>query len=291
MPLNNSQSERGFSPGPALQAVVVLYRCAPEDSPALCGLQSALHADPAAAIRVLVYDNSPAGNPPAPTLPDNIVYLHDPANGGLLAAYTHALQQAQASGAEWLLLLDQDTQVTADFVQLQLQMVDELAARPTISACVPRLRSAGQLVSPHGPLGLRQDALPAAFTGEAPLGTTAFNSGAMLRRSALQAVGGFPPGYWLDFLDHALFARLARAGFRLWVLPIELDHAMTWEDPARSMSIERFENVLEAERRFHKEYGSWTGSLTFRARCARRAWRYRKWPDKRYAKACWRMAL
>ena len=232
MPLNNSQSERGFSPGPALQAVVVLYRCAPEDSPALCGLQSALHADPAAAIRVLVYDNSPAGNPPAPTLPDNIVYLHDPANGGLLAAYTHAQQQAQASGAEWLLLLDQDTQVTADFVQLQLQMVDELAARPTISACVPRLRSAGQLVSPHGPLGLRQDALPAAFTGEAPLGTTAFNSGAMLRRSALQAVGGFPPGYWLDFLDHALFARLARAGFRLWVLPIELDHAMTWEDPA-----------------------------------------------------------
>ncbi len=273
-----------------LQAVVVIYRCQPHESLALRGLLSAIHANPtfAASVRVLIYDNSPQA---ADVPPLQAEYVHDANNGGLLAAYTRALHQAESNGCDWLLLLDQDTQVTPEFLQMQLQMADALAARPDVAACVPKLRSEGRLVSPHGPLGLRQKPLADGFTGETPPGTTAFNSGAMIRRAALQAIGGFPAGYWLDFLDHATFARLARAGYRTWVLSAVLEHAMTWEDPAKHMSIERFENVLQAELRFHKEYGNAASQLAFRAKCLRRWWQYRSWSDTRYAEVCWRTVL
>jgi len=208
----------------------------------------------------------------------------------LLAAYRRALTEAQQNGASWLLLLDDDTQVTAEFIQTQLQMTDELAAKPNVAAVVPRLRSGGVVRSPHASVGWRQSPLPLDRDGPAPIGTTAFNSGAMLRRSAIEAVGGFPDGYPLDFLDHATFARLARAGFRVWVLPITLDHPMTWDDPSGAMGFERFAHVLAAEQRFHREYGGIEGALAFRLRCALRAWRYRKWEDKRFAEACSRMA-
>jgi GT2 family glycosyltransferase len=277
---------------PAIQAVVVLYRIAPEESAALRGLLAALarNSAAAAAMRVLLYDNSP--EPHAWTPPRGIVteYVHNPANGGLLAAYNHALTLAQHNGAPWLLLLDDDTHVTVEFVQQQLQMVDHLAARPDVGAVVPKLRSAGVVQSPHGPVGWRQAPLAVRRAGPAPVGATAFNSGAMLRRAAVEAVGGFPDGYPLDFLDHAMFARLARAGFRVWVLPATLDHPMTWENPERAMGFDRFARVLQAEQRFHREYGGLQGALIFRLRCARRAWRYRQWDDKRFAQACWRMA-
>ncbi len=278
---------------PTIQAVVVLYRTAPQDSVALCGLLAALQQDPeaAAAISVLVYDNSP--DAPAASqvaLPANVAFVHDPSNGGLLAAYNCALALAKSNGAGWLLLLDDDTQVTPEFVRSQLQF-SQSNPEATLAAAVPKLRSKDKVQSPHAPVGGRQQPLADSFTGEARLGTTAFNSGAMLRRSAVEAVGGFHSGYRIDFLDHAMFARLARAGYRVWVLPVTLDHAMTWEDPARQMGVDRFASVLEAEQRFHREYGSWTTMLAFRLRCLRRAWRYHGWPDKRYAAICQRKAF
>jgi GT2 family glycosyltransferase len=275
-----------------IQAVVVLYRRAPRDSAALQGLLAALRKDPDCGINLLVYDNSPESSEaqvtrPRPGAP---MYVHDPENGGLLAAYRKALAEAIRNRAEWLLLLDHDTEVTAEFVQAQLKTAAELKdAR--VGAVVPQLRSAGTVQSPHGVVGPQQEPLPENFSGLAPLGTTAFNSGAMLRVSAVAAVGGFPDGYRVDFLDHAMFARLARGGFRVLVLPCTMEHSMTWEDPAKEMSIERFAGVLEAEQRFHREYGDWRGGLAFRLRCLRRGWNYRGWTDKRYCWACLRAAV
>jgi len=282
-----------MSDTPLIQAVVVLYQVAPPDSAALAGLLNALAQDSAAgnAIRVLVYDNSPQRQ--AWQAPENVqaIYVHDRANGGLLAGYQRALVEARQNGAPWLLLLDDDTQVTPEFVQTQLQMSGELAAQPDIAAVVPRLRSGGVVRSPHGPVGWRQSALPLDRDGPAPVGATAFNSGAMLRRSAIEAVGGFPESYPLDFLDHAMFARLTNAGYRLWTLPITLDHVMSWDDPAKAIGIDRFGRVLEAEQRFHREYGGRPGILAFRLRCARRAWQYRRWQNPHYAELCRRFAL
>lgn len=281
-----------MSDTPLIQAVVVLYKVAPEDSAALAGLLGALAQDRATAnaVRLLVYDNSPQAQNWQPPANVHALYIHDIANGGLLAAYQRALIEAQQNGAPWLLLLDDDTQVTDDFMQMQLQMTSELAARPDIAAVVPRLRSGGIVRSPHGPVGWRQSPLPLHRDGPAPVGATAFNSGAMLRRSAIEAVGGFPGNYPLDYLDHAMFARLARAGYRLWVLPVTLDHPMTWDDPSGEMGYDRFARVLATEQRFHREYGGIEGAIAFRLRCALRAWRYRRWEDQRFAEICWRIA-
>ena len=45
-----------------------------------------------------------------------IHYVHDPSNGGLAPAYNFALEHAESEGREWLLLFDQDTSLTVDFL-------------------------------------------------------------------------------------------------------------------------------------------------------------------------------
>jgi len=42
-----------------------------------------------------------------------VAYVHDSTNGGLVPGYNQGIRLAKDNGADWLLLLDQDTVLTA----------------------------------------------------------------------------------------------------------------------------------------------------------------------------------
>ena len=56
-----------------------------------------------------------------------IHYVHDPSNGGLASAYNYALARAESEEREWLLLLDQDTSLTAEFISELVETSESLA--------------------------------------------------------------------------------------------------------------------------------------------------------------------
>ena len=67
--------------------------------------------------------------------------------------------------------------------------------------------------------------MPASFSGVPAREARAFNSAALLRSKALDAIGGFDPYFWLDHLDSWLHHQLHMHGWRMYVLDsVHLEH-------------------------------------------------------------------
>ena len=97
-------------------AVIVLYKRAPEQSQTILSLIQVFGRNPGLndSVRVLLWDNSPV---PASevSLPFRFELGHGGQNVGTSGAYNHAMELADSLSCPWLLLLDQDTQVSEEF--------------------------------------------------------------------------------------------------------------------------------------------------------------------------------
>jgi GT2 family glycosyltransferase len=246
-----------------IQVIVVVYRIPIAASPTYRTLRAAIGAHPALAetINLLVCDNSRTPQTP----PDDFLgrYLHDGTNPGLAARYNQALSQAVADGATWLLLLDQDTELTVAYLDELVTLSTTLAADANIAAIVPKLMEGPHVRSPHLPVfrGGSSAIQPVDPAAHGPFDglLRVFNSGALVRVAALQAIGGFPEAYWLDSLDHATFHRLQCRGGCIYIMEAQLEHEMSihrpdkHRDPANAA---RHRNQLAAENLFYREHGS-----------------------------------
>ena len=264
-------------PPKSILAVLVLYNTEPQASPAFLALTGALasQAELAASLSLLVADNSrephalPAGCPAE--------YLHDASNPGLARRYNHALDLAVERRTPWLLLLDQDTHLTHSYLEELLELSRTLMDEQPIVAVVPRLTVGDVIHSPHSP-SHRPHAprLDSESTGLVHGLVRAYNSGALLRVSALLAAGGFPLGYPLDYLDHATLHRLQTAGGRVYVMHACLQHDMSIYLPGRHTDPAhpaRHRSQLAAEVRFYREHGMLTERLRHRVDLLRQATR------------------
>lgn len=257
-----------------IQCVVVLYGNDLKESAAIrsladcCKQQSSL----AGRLSILIYDNSPATHPPRRSdWPfEAMEYRHDAQNGGLAAAYNYGLTAAQRRNIEWMLLLDQDTALSASFFSSLLREID---APPPQGVCafVPKLMQNGAMLSPQVVGKFRKRPVAASFSGTSPNPLTALNSGACLRVQAVSDVGGFPREYWLDYLDHIMFHRLQSAGGRLVVLNVAVEHRLSLQNLENEITPERYANLLAAEWAFIRETGSGGGPLVHRLRLMKRA--------------------
>jgi GT2 family glycosyltransferase len=246
----------------SILAIVVLYRMSPQQSPACAALVHAMQAGPAAAAMDLVIaDNSPQAQP-APPLAH---YLHDGRNPGLAERYNYALHLAQQAGATWLLVFDQDTTPTPGYFAELLHLAAALADDASIAIVVPKLTTQGRIMSPHLP-GYRRAGYVVGPSSTGVLGDwlAAFNSGAMLRVSALQGIGGFPASYPLDYLDHATMHRLQQAGGKMYVMQSAMEHDLSENRTHRPPNLDRLLGRLRAEERFFAEHSSWFTLLRHR---------------------------
>jgi GT2 family glycosyltransferase len=242
---------------PGVIAIVVLYKVPLAACSSYQTLLAAFESVPAAhnALEIVIADNSPEPQP----IPAGFVgqYISDGQNPGLARRYNQALAYARQSGAEWLLLLDQDTVLTPGYVAELIERTAEMQARPEVAIIVPKLEMAGRIISPHP-----QRFLPAANRPGRPMQgllaepAMAFNSGAALRVRALEAIGGFPETYWLDYLDHATMHKLRDAGGRMYVMDAVLQHELSELSQSTPMSPARLKNKLHAELRYYSEYGT-----------------------------------
>lgn len=281
------------STNPVVTAVLVLYRMQLHESRCYQSLVHSLRTSGRAGeVALFVYDNSPdAGVAPAEAaadgFPGTLHYRHDPANGGVAAAYNAGLAEARHSGSVWLLLLDQDTELTREYVDELLSATHTVPG--SVVAIVPRLLQNGLTHSPQNLPRLSHRPLGPSAAGLLPVQVTAFNSGAALRVAALDS---FPARYWLDFLDHAVFHGLQAAGGRIWLLRAALEHHLSTEQLGVEASVARYRNVLLAERDFYREYGSVPDRVFYHLRRGKQTVGHMlKVPDKQFALLSLRAAL
>lgn len=252
-------------------AVAALYKQSPRESNALSSFSGILRDDPelASHFSLVVYDNSPDGLRAPDEFP--LDYVHDPANGGLAAAYNYALARAEEGGYEWLLLLDQDTTLTKEFFTELIACVRALRAEDNVAAIVPKLAVRGTILSPaeHFIDFIRHQFRNSVHTlgcedvGIQPSRLSAYNSGSTMNVRMLRSIGGFPGEFWLDYLDHAVFHALSAKGYRVYVLHAVLQHELA-ESDLNERPIWRFRNVLKAQFLFVKRAGSFRDRLLYR---------------------------
>jgi GT2 family glycosyltransferase len=260
-------------PPPSILSVIVLYNCGLAQSQSFSSLLQILNENPESAkhFSLVLYDNSPQSQSHAISADFPIRYLHDPSNGGLASAYNFALSCAESEEREWLLLLDQDTSLTSEFILELVESAKTLHSRGEVAAIVPKLRVNGRIDSPASDFfGLmrRQFSRPEQAMREEVVGIQqqplcSYNSGSTLRVTALRAIGGFPAEFWLDFLDHAIFHALSAGGYRVYVMRATMTHDSSYSD-INKLPLWRLRNILVARTLYVQKSGSFMDRLLYR---------------------------
>lgn len=244
-----------MGPRISIIAVVVLYQCRPDQSSTMASLVHSWEhcSNTGLELKVIIYDNSPERQPGTLTLPFAHQYIHDAANGGLAAAYNHALDSDSGGQYQWLLLLDQDSDLPEDYIALTAGALVEAEREDEVAAVVPRVTHGNRPLSPARLQwwgGVRPVPEPAPGIWPGPL--TAINSGALLRKSFLSEIGGFNRQFRLDYLDHWLFSEINRCGKKTYVSPVRIEHDLSIWHRTGTVPPERYRFILEAETLFYR---------------------------------------
>jgi GT2 family glycosyltransferase len=275
---------------PHILVVVVLYRTVFADSQTLAGLITSFTANPAllGSMELLVWDNSPEPLSD-PTLPFPFTYRHAEQNRGVAGAYNEAARLGEESGRTWMLLLDQDTSVTEEFLRGMDSYGRELAGKDEIAAVVPFLYAGSFQLSPRRLTFLNQ---PRIASGKSYLERRrmfAANSGTLMRVAALLKVGGYCIDFWLDHSDIYVFNQFHQYGLAVFVAAdLRLQHEIAMLDYDRRMTPERYGNFLAAEAAFDALYNGWLQRTVQTLRLPFRALRQRRYQNKAYSRMSWR---
>jgi GT2 family glycosyltransferase len=302
MPQPHTPQQVAGAPLHAL-AVVVLYRATSDSSPdvprTLIGLAQAFAADASLAkqLDVLVWDNSPEPlSEPLKqlSLPFAFTYQHAGQNEGVSGAYNAAAVLAEQRGCAWLLLLDDDTTVTAEFLRGMLGHAAQIAEvneekDERIAAVAPFLYAGSFCMSPrlwrfarHVPLP--RPAQPYTETRS----IFAANSGTLMRVRVLEAIGGYNARFWLDFSDIEVFQRLHSHGFSVRIAgDLRLEHEMAMLDYDRRMTPARFATFLAAESDFMDLYRGPLERGMHLLRLAARVMHQRSYADPAFIRLSW----
>ena len=272
-------------------AVVVLYKTPIDKSQTLNGLSDVLLKDSelSAAYSLLIWDNSPeALEDPSYAVP--FTYRHSSWNCGVSGAYNEALAIAEELDLTWMLMLDQDTHVTREFLVTMLHHARALATRKDIAAIVPTVRSRGIVVSPKRQLFARNARYPVGICGIADGEAIAINSGCVVRVSSLRIIGGFSSEFWLDYSDLYVFHQLFKRNMRVWrAADALLQHEMSIMDYDRLMTPWRYKNFSYAETAFHDLYKGRLENAIQTCRLFARALKQRvKYKNPEYSRIAWR---
>ncbi len=190
-------THRHASGTPATAAVITAFRPGTE-------LAEAARAAASQCAHVIVVDNTPAGESGADAVLEGVpgvTLLRDGANRGLAAALNRGV--AEASGADALLLLDQDSTVPDGLVS-RLWASLEQDERIAIAAPAPWDPDAQRFLDPRTRARAEVADLDVVIT-----------SGMLLRRSAADELGAFREDFFVDGVDQDYCLRARRAGWRI----------------------------------------------------------------------------
>ena len=260
----------------AILSILVMYGCEAQKSQTISSLQRAYEESPQAfhSFKLIIYDNSPEPQRKSLALPFEYEYVHNSANEGVSAAYNYALRMAKREDYQWLLLLDQDTDLPEDYISKLSNIVSDLICDDNVAAIVPKVFYKGEFFSPsrvlfggiHRPIDVQHE-------GICDFEVTTIGSGVLLRRSFIEKAGGFSRVYWLDCLDHWIFNAIHSSGCKVYVAELPIEHELSVLDYDNLVSEQRYSNILKCETMFMRSYKSRLENYFYLIRLLRRALR------------------
>ncbi len=238
-------------------------------------------------IDLLVFDNSPQRqyNENVFSYKNlNVFYFSDETNPGLARAYNYSLLEASKLSKKWILLLDQDTLFTEDYIK-ELYSFDKDQIGQDVVAIIPKVNSIdnpNKIISPakmyiggvFKPINLR--------SGVSFKPISAINSGCLINVDFLKSINGFKNNFQLDMLDHWYFREIYKTNKQVYLLNSTIYQSLSvsgnFED---NISIERYRKMLNAEKMFVSLNGR-MHVFVFKLRLLARLFKQIKYQDKSY---------
>lgn len=228
-----------------------------------------------------------------------LTLIANPDNRGLAAAQNQGLEAALAAGADWVLLLDDDSVPADDMVSTMLMAWRGLAGRERVGLLTPRLTDAEgtlrpRLLTASGRFDLARTPLVPGTV--ARNGVFAIASGSLIRAAVLRVAGRMDARFFIDYVDVEFSLRLRRAGFEIvGVGDAVLQHRLGEVHTARRLGLTKTLATHNAWRRRHihcnrvrvwRRHGTVSlGWLAFdMAAAAYDVWKVLAWEDDKAAK-------
>ena len=227
--------------------------------------------------QILIYNNSPEVKMHTE---DDITIFTSGKNDMLSGAYNYALEEAQKKNFEWMMLLDQDSELTEEYL---LMVNDKIQSHDSqVTAYVPSLAHNGRFISASV---YNSEAGP--FWGTKPAKSsdlkenqyiTAVNSCSVIRTQALVSIGGFSEDFPLDYSDLWYYYQFYKKRYKIELLPIQMDHNLSILS-LPDMGLERYKEYMKACARFsHKTQKSFV--FYFRLRTFLRCFKFMLSPTR-----------
>lgn len=160
-------------------------------------------------IPLFIYDNSPTAQHSQSDFGANVKYVSNTSNPGLSYANNRAADYAKSIGADWILLLNQDTFFPSNILKEYKEAVEQ---NPGIKLFVAPMEINGGLYM--SPVKNRfYSARPAKTVPQGILSLKKYSpidSGQLINVNALHEVGGYNENVPLDFCEYQFHRRLLR---------------------------------------------------------------------------------
>jgi rhamnosyltransferase len=160
---------------------------------------------------VLVVDNSPGSNGAGVLadiqLLDGCEVIRNGRNLGIAAALNIGIRAAMSRGCSWVLLFDQDSQISEGFVEAMLRAARTSEPKGSVAIVCPRYRDAR--------LGVT---LPTQRNRAGEI-VGCMTSGSLINVRAFQTLGPMEERLFIDFVDHEYCLRTRTAGWKIVEAP------------------------------------------------------------------------
>ena len=232
--------------------VIVLYNCDYEFSSSFTTISSELDKlnlpNPP---ELFIYDNSPITFPariPKSSL-FKITFVRDVHNSGISRAYELALKHANEFGHEWLLLLDQDSLITKNYIS-EIKSILFSSLDSKIVSIIPNVFSQNDNfhLSPMKVFPGNYCRPILLESGVIAKRITALNSGSIIKVQFLNTFNIFPNIYFLDMLDHFIYRSIFRNGLYVFLIKSFIYHNLSVHSSyEENISIVRYRQILKSE--------------------------------------------
>lgn len=225
--------------------LIVLFNQSPDESLSYQTLQKAL-VKITANYQIILFDNTPKQSSYY-TQDNRIIFCSNGKNSGLPIAYNFAAKQALTDKRKYLVIFDQDSVVTTQYIHTLWQ---ELAKMTTNDAVlVPNIVCKNKLISPYilNSLGLAR----IQNTSQQSPDLYAINSFSVISVAAIEKIGFFDTFYWLDALDFHFFHRVHCQNLHVKRLDIAVEHNLSLING--NMPSWRLYNIAHYEMVFYAE--------------------------------------
>ena len=208
--------------------VIVVYKHDLKDCVSLNTLNNALLNLSETKLDVMIYDNSPYPQDYTHlNLSSNMLlhYIHDSENPGVSRAYNVGARFCEKLNKEWLLILDHDTNLPSDSLNIYANSVIN---NKNIKLFSPILMRDNIIISPskfkhfRGYTHTNLISGVCNFTLYKPI-----NSGLLINLQLFEKVGGYNENFKLDYSDFDFISRVENYIQKYYIIDLQIQHQLS----------------------------------------------------------------